>query len=838
MISAKSQSNRSSGQLLGLLTAVFYALFTLIPDSHSLMVFWPWVFIWQIALLCPILWLLGIIFTTNSFPQLGNKIDWWIGFVVAGFILTTVFAELPNPARWYGFASLGLIAALYGLNGQLDTPEGRYRCLRWQGYLSLAFILTSLIVWGTQTLLPELDRLEQLREIGVNVSFDFSVLELRNWAPLGHQNYVAGYLVLSLPLLAALGFLESGWQRSLWFGGFGFGLINLYTTSSRGGWLGLFVVIVAGFAIALLCSSIPKRWLFLSGGGAIFLFFVFIFANNRLRSLLLAVLSGKAGGQLAYRFITMATGWEMGKSDFLTGVGGGNVPWLYQEFLPTWGGTQAELIYQLHSTPLQIFAEWGLLGIIAQLSVVVLLGYLLWRWFASELETPDLILSASLLCAVLGYFALSLTDYQLDNIAISGLLVVYLAVVASIFRQEAFITLKYAPQLALAGFGFVVAVLIWLFPIHRAWQVSTQGFSALAKEDVEVEVFVDKLTQAHELVPWEPYYSYQLGWNLGEIALNSNDPSQREALLAQGVNWFQTGLKAGRDREFGHSNLGWLQLNQGDPAAAARSFANSAKLVPAKRGIFYGLGLSLLGENQRELAIAAFTLEGLRNPLFMTSPLWRLPQFQGVYPQVLDSAIAQCQDFLTNDSLSPKLETYLHRLQGMLFWWQGSLEEAKTSLEGYNTPLREVLLNISAGESVTSALPSLDESSQKLVLSAWAQPEQRSQLLQEAWLQARQETIPEVRLQALVTTMANSDSFEGWLKENAPVWQYRRKRPGFPVNMRHMGGAIPSDYLQVVENIPIALWFRSLFPYASYFPELDLALQPQRQALLNQINDQ
>ncbi len=836
MNGVKSQSNRSSGQLLALLTASFYAIFTLMPDSHSLMVFWPWVFVWQVALLCPILWLLGIIIQNNVFPQLSHQIDGWVGFVVLSFILTTLFAELPNPARWHSWAALGFIAALYALNHEFNHSQARYSALRLQGYLSIAFILTSLLVWTTQTVLPELDRLEALRSLGLTVSFDASSLQLRNWAPIGHQNYVAGYLVLSLPLLAALAFLESGWRRLVFFGGVALGLVDLYTTSSRGGWLGLFAVALGGFAIALLRSSIPKLWLFLSGIGMILFFFLFLLANTRLRSIFLGILSGKAGGQLAYRFITMTTGWEMGKSDLLTGVGGGNVPWLYQQYLPTWGGTEAEVIYQLHSTPVQIFAEWGLLGIIAQLSAVVLCGYLFWRWFQADLDITDFIIGGSLFCAIFGYFTLALTDYQLDNIAISGLLVIYLAVIASILRRNPFIRIKYIPQMALAGVGLIIAVLIWLIPLHRAWQVSMQGFTILAQEEVDVDRFVEKLTQAHELAPWESYYSYQLGWNLGEFALQSQNPQQRQILLDQGVNWFEEGLNASRDREFGYSNLGWLQLNQGNPQAAARSFAKSAALLPAKRGVFYGLGFSLLRANQLELAIEALTLEVLRNPLLITSPQWGFPALQAVYPQVVENAIAQCNDLIANNPSSRRLDRYLHQIQGMLFWWQGNPAEARKRLEGNETAFSEVLFRISEGENVSSVIQNLNQSPQQLVLSAWAQPEQRSQLLQQAWLQTRQEIIPQPRLDALLTTMGNSDSFDRWLRENAPSWQYRRQRSGFSVNMRHMGGATPLDYLQVVENIPIAVWFNSLFPYRRYFPDLDLALQPQRQALLNQID--
>lgn len=831
----QSSSQQSSGQLLMLLTGFFYLLFTLIPDSHSLMVAWPWVFIWQVALICPVLWFLSILVTDNCFPQLGNKIDWWVALLIFALIVSSIFAELPQEAIWYSWATLCLLTALYALNHWLDSTQQRYLLLRFQGGVAIAFIVISLAVWGLQTLLPELERLASLREFGVNLGYDFSVLELRNWAPLGHQNYVAGYLVLALPLLFALGIVESSWQRWLWFGGLGLGLVDLYTTSSRGGWLGLFVVLLAGLIIFLVRSSLPRFWLVLVSVGTMGLFLLFILANNRLRSIFVAILSGEGGGQIAYRIITMTAGWKMGVSHFITGVGLGNVPWLYQEYFPHWGGYEAELTYQLHSTPAQLFAELGLWGVLIQLGTLFLLFYLGRCWWVRKGETTEFILIGSLFCGIVGYCAVSVTDYQLDNIAISGTLIVYLALIASALRNDSFLPLASSSPLAFAGLGFLIAVIIWLFPIHRAWQVSSQGFSVLAQEEVNLNQFVNQLTQAHELVPWESYYSYQLGWNLGDMALNSGDVLQRQALLPQAINWFEEGLKASRDREFGYTNLGWLHLNNGNPQAATVAFANSAQLVPAKRGIFYGLGLSLLTQDQRELAIEAFTLEILRDPIFITSPLWQLGILQPIYSPVLDSAIAQCTEFLNQEDLSPVLTSHFHRVRGIFLWWQGNFSKAHNDLEKYGNQLSQVLLEISAGEKISIVEDQLPSSPAKLVVSAWLNSNSRSQLLQQASIESRRETLPDQYLEDLLTTMSNSATFDQWLKENAPIWQYRRQRLGFGVNMRQMGGAIPTDYFRVAENIPITIWFDELFPSSPYFPSLDRALESQRQSLLKKL---
>ncbi|MGH2413182.1 MAG: O-antigen ligase family protein, partial [Microcystaceae cyanobacterium] len=144
-----SDSQPSEGRLLALLAACCYILFTLVPDSHSLMVKWPWVAIWQIGLLCPVFWLLWRFWQQRSLLFLGSGLDWCVGLIVIGLFISSVFAEFPNQARWYAWAAFCLLAALYALNDWLDSSERRYGLLIAQGYLGLAFILVSLSLWTT-----------------------------------------------------------------------------------------------------------------------------------------------------------------------------------------------------------------------------------------------------------------------------------------------------------------------------------------------------------------------------------------------------------------------------------------------------------------------------------------------------------------------------------------------------------------------------------------------------------------------------------------------------------------------------------------------------------------
>lgn len=839
---------------LVLLTAAFYLLFTLLPDSSSQMVAWPWVFLWQVACICPILWLLSSLWQRRQFPCLGNGLDWVVALGVAGLLIATAIAEFPNQARWYTTSVLGAIAALYALNGWLETPQRQYRLLLGQGYLNLAFIGVSLLLWLGQTLLPELSRLQQLnQQYGANLAFDFSAIELRNWAPIGHQNYVAGYLVLAVPLLVGLGLSQKGWQRWLWWGGAGLGLIDLYTTSSRGGWLGLAVAVGVGLCLSLFLglgrNAVPRLWLVLGGAGAIVLLGSAVLFNPRLRSILQALASGHVQGELAYRLITTATGWRMGIQHPLVGVGPGGVSLLFQHYRPIWAGREAELAYQLHSTPIQLWAELGAWGLIVLLWSAGWLVWQAWRWRQLHPWGFPAPLVWSLLVGLLAYGVQSLTDYQLDNVSISGTLVIFLAVLAAVWRKAARgeAATDRRPQrstrlpaaIPLAGAGVLVAGIVWLVPIHRAWMLSSQGFLALSQVEAAqpleerqaaIATFQQRLEQAHQLAPWEPYYSYQLGWNLGNLFLQTGN----RAYLDPAIAWFRQGIKTSPYQEFGHTNLGWLLAGQ-DPKAAAQAFVAAAQLFPAKRGVFYGLGTSLLALQQQEAGLEALTLELVRDPLFITSPIWQTAQSQPLYAQLLKRVQQKYDQLLQQDAQPGSFNTYLHQVRGALAWWQGDRAAAHQHLDAHGSELALAVLDLADRKPVQPRLPALMASPEGVAIAAWLNPGDRARLLAQAWLLATRQEPPPDLLTQLVQGMERSATFDQWLKQAAPTRQVRRERSGFGVLNRHIDGPLPNDFLVVVDNVAMTQLFDALIPSLGYNPDLDRAIRPWQDKLLQQV---
>jgi uncharacterized protein involved in response to NO len=828
--------------LIALLAGVFYLLFTLLPDSSTTVLSWPWVLIWQVGLICPYLWLLQQLVQTRRWIWLGQGLDGLIGLGILGLGVSAIVAPYPRQAGWHTWIALCLVAALYALTQWL-TPARRIKLLTWQGYLGLAFILVSLGLWTTQTWWSELSRLQQIQQqFGVSLPFDFGALQNRNWAPLGHQNYVAGYLTLILPLFAGLALTQSGRQRWLWCGGLALGLLDLYTTTSRAGWLGLMVAAIVtaiGYVTQTQKIKLSRPGLLLGVGGLLGVPLLLLWGTGRLQTLFQPTTVSSTSGDFVFRSITWATGWAMGWQQPFTGQGLGSVPLLYQKFRPVWAGREAELVFQLHSTPAQLWAELGAIGLLLMLGITI---WLLSRWWQDRHHQSPLI--HSLFAALLAYGIQSLTDYQLDLICISGVIILYIAAIA---LEPTIITtlqttleprpaINISPIVPAFGMGLLLALLFFLVPINRAWMLSSQGFIALAQvesaktpddRNAALDQFVQNLTQAHQLVPWEAYYPYQLGWVLGDIGRQGDRPRFEQALP-----WFTVGNQLAPNQEFGHSNLGWLLLT-GDPKAAQQAFQQAAQLVPAKRGVFYGLGMSLLYQGNVDLAVNAIALDLLRDPAFLTSLVWQAKAPQLFYTQVSRRLEALYTD-LMGKTANERFIRYLRACRGGLRWWTDNLSGAREDAMAAQDTRLLTLLDLSEGKSVD--WQTLPEDASKYAIAAWLNPAERDRHLQKAWILAQNTAPPSALISELRTAMDQSKTLTQWLRENAVSKPDRRRRLGFNVLSRHTDGVNPQDFFTEVNNVPMDLFFSTILQSMIYFPDLDMALQELRSDLFSQLS--
>ena len=845
-----SSTPHASRPLLGLLGFSFYVLFTLLPDSSTLMVAWPWVLMWQVALLCPVLWLM-IQTWTGGVPRLGNGFDWLAGVAVLAIVQSGVTAVFPQQARWAGIAALCVVAALYACSHYMNDSTQRQRLLTLQGLLQVAFIILSLGLWTFQTWLPELTRLRELQQTtGVVMPFSFEAIENRNWAPVGHQNYVAGYLTLAIPSLVGLSLSRRGALRGIFVVGAALGLVDLYTTSARAGWIGLVGAIGIG-AIAFLVESdktgtnwltrFSKPQLLGLSFGAIGAIILVIVSTGRLNGIANAAAGGYLSGEFAYRIITNAVGWTMGLQSPLYGMGLGSVPHLFQKFRPIWAGREAELAFQLHSTPAQLWGELGILGLGLWIATLIWLGHHWWN--SRRVLSP---LTHSLIAAIVAYSLQSVSDYQLDNLCISGTLVIFMATIAAELRDLNPQPSQLSPKLSQASVlfmaGMTIAAILWLVPVHRAWMLSSQGFQSIAsienpeitpeQKQTAIGQFVQNLDDAHKLAPWEPYYPQQLAWVLGDLGIKSN----RSDLLQQSVDWFNIARTSAPNQEFVYSNLGWLQLNT-NPKAATEAFRQAAQLVPAKRGVFYGLGMSLLFQARMDVAIEALALDVARDPIVLTSPWWQTPQRKDLFQQVTKRTESLYTE-LINQAADSILVNYLRGCRATLRWWTGDFKGAQEDAIASEFHALSAVLMLRANQPLDlialAKKPNVSPST-IATLTAWLNPDQRINQLQAAWRLGAKQPLPPELLDKLQSTMAQSKSFDQWLKQNSPTRELRRQRSGFGVLSRHIDGINPSDFLTVEENLAMTYLIRDISYEWKYYPDLEKAIQILREKVLSAI---
>jgi len=244
--------------------------------------------------------------------------------------------------------------------------------------------------------------------------------------------------MLVLPIFVSLAIAQKGMWRSLWLTAIALGLLDLYTTSSRGGFLGLGAIVLYGIIVALFRSGRHRGLVFLGSSGAIAIFGLLIAANNRLRSLVLGLISSFANptqgsGELLFRAIAADVGWRIGLEHWLFGAGAGSAIMLYQQYRPQWAVREAELLFQLHSTPVHLWAELGVGAVITFVFLLVAIASLFIKLHKSrswQTNPQEQAIAYGLFGSLLGYGMLAITDYQLDVPAISGSLVIVFASLA------------------------------------------------------------------------------------------------------------------------------------------------------------------------------------------------------------------------------------------------------------------------------------------------------------------------------------------------------------------------------------------------------------------------
>jgi O-antigen ligase len=386
-------------------------------------------------------------------------------------------------------------------------------------------------MWITEQVWPAWVRVSALNTALGEKVIPFSLTHIRNSEPLGHQNYTAGVALLMIPWFVALAVTATSLRsRQWWWSMSVLGVVLLCSTFSRGGTMGLLATVLLLPVPLWRRGLISRGRMFLIFAGVVLFSTLIISSNERFRSMAADLVSGGAGlrGDLVRRAMVEA-GLKIGSDHWWSGIGMGTVSLVYPRYRHELVGG-FDNAYQLHSTPAQIWAEWGLPGLLGTVWLSGALVLMVLRLHKAEAWLKNSRLQAytyAVAFGFVGYAVLALTDYQLDVTAIWVALAVGIALLATIthlvqsgdgnsadMRRSKW--LLAAPALLV-----LLSALVYLPPVLLARVTFYDGVTELYERNIPA--FLANATRATELTPWEAHYANQVAIELGNAALATQD---------------------------------------------------------------------------------------------------------------------------------------------------------------------------------------------------------------------------------------------------------------------------------------------------------------------------
>ncbi len=773
---------------LAALGVLLLATLTLAPEGATRQLLWPWWGAWRVALAVPPLLLALDLFARRRVAA--TPVAVLAALLAAVHGLAALLGPHPHPSLGAAATPLSAACLVVWLAGRLDDPPAfAARLARGLGGFALVFAAVSLASWAATRLLPLHERLAALDELAGEALFVASPEATRNDRPLGHSNYTAGLALLALPWLAALALATRGARRALWAAG---GLLVaglLVSSGSRGAILG--IAAGAGFVVAAL--ALRRRWrprrIVAALAGAGLLTALLVAANPRARASLAAFAAGEGlhGGD-QQRAAMLRVGWELGAQRPWIGHGPGLTPRLYPALRhEVDGGVDTAL--QLHGAPVQLWADTGAPG-------VVLAALLLGAALLASLRAADPWKPAAG-ASLAAYAGLALTDHQLDVPAFAALAAINLAFLA---RGRSAGPPLPAPAVLALPLAALAALLIPGVSEFRA-----RGAVAAAVSDLErggdPGAFDAAMRRAAELVPRDPHLPAGAAAAHLRLALVADTPPDRLRHREAAERFLEAALLREPDLEFAHLNLGWLRLGR-EPAAAAAHFAEAARLVPDRGGVYFGLGLARLEAGDPAGATRAFALELLNDPIFISGPAWDAPALAPHLEPAVREAAALA------DALAPGFAPAAETAR-LFRWWLGGDEPPAA--------LRE------AAPAARFA-PATDPLAMLRTVLA-APPEARRGLLGRLLLVRTHAAPREEEVEVLLRLLErHGDDWRGWLRapegREPPFLRTSvNERPAYAMLAGNMDLPVPVDARLVQENRLVELLFRPIIPPKGHVPD-------------------
>ncbi|PSN79669.1 hypothetical protein C8B47_10435 [filamentous cyanobacterium CCP4] len=545
---------------LWLVGGLVLLVFSWLPLSYYRMVGWAWIVLWQIGAVALLvaLWrqLRGVrsaiadpnqlvgLDSKTPFYGLGYGLDWVALGLGITVLVSALVSSFPRVALWNVSLVVTYGAVLY-VYCNVVNRTWLTRLRLWWGLVVVAAgtAVVSLSLWRP--------------DAAMWASENF-LTALRNHQPLGHHNFVGGYFVLMVPLAVAAAIAIQGWMRRVWIATTGLLLAALYVSGSRGAVVGLVVWLGGALALGLVLASNPRIRTWFSEGGL-------------------------ADGPTLDRWFMLRLGGNILRDRPLVGVGPGVMSRVSNLYRPIEAGAGLAHIQQLHNTPVQIAGELGLLGLLVVLAGMVLVLRLWIRLWRQPLELTDRALLGGIGGSLLAYGVSSLTDYQLENIPITGVLLGLMVLLLALGDS-------YLPQAMPVGAdgrqrGYL-AVALWLGLLLTIWLpfTLTVAYGALADRafySQQLNLADTRWYKAYRLSQWDPTASAvatEALWGLDQVLGDSEAQENVRSLMLDYAH--QAQQAAPNDGWFNH-NLAVLHQTTA-PATAPVSYTHLRAQPPLR----------------------------------------------------------------------------------------------------------------------------------------------------------------------------------------------------------------------------------------------------------------
>lgn len=667
---------------LAFFALVGLAVFGCMSKGATRFYMWPWAFYGEMLLLAPVA-LLALDLWRDPRPLHARRTAWALLAVAASIGLSTALSLRPRFSfevalfLWGGLALTALVARRFAAVVPGSAPRNT---LRVAGLFLALPVLSGATLWLSD-LAPRIPS-------GGPIDFLLWLRNQRNPHPAGHWNYTGGLALLALPWLLALAWNERGRWRALWLLVSAVATVVLFSAASRGTTLGVIAALaIAVFAIAIN-RGLRRRHLFLLSAAVLAAGMLLAIANPRTR----ASLTQGSGGFVptegdVQRLGMLQGGLRLIHARPLIGHGPGMTPFVYPSVRAQLVGG-VETSFQLHNAPLQWAVDHGIVGIAAGAFLALTGLVAARRWWRRPPADPLRPYALASACTLIGYGAMSVTDYQLSVVAITAALTFHLGLLLSGLTASAKARVRPAVRhiAGLSLLGAAAAAAVLLAPNWRARELFWSAWWTIDSKDEPA--IIARLRDATDTAPWNPHYRNHLGLRLAE---HGTDAPGRAAARTE----LEHSLELDPLQEPIEAALGWLWLPD-DATQSERHFRAALALVPDRDTLHLGLAFSLLGQDHQAVAVRALATECVVNPEFVTSPLWQAEPLAAFRTAVTAETDRQFAAILVHPELPKWRQPALRYARAFVRWWWGGAAPDAAELAGADATQRLLFAALSS----------------------------------------------------------------------------------------------------------------------------------------------